>query len=143
VRYVLDASVAIRWFVGESAHPNSDAVLEALLTYPHRFAVPELFTYEVLAVLYRHHPSARAVFEEDVDQVLRSGVLRYPMTPNISTRSERFVRLGLTGYDAVYVALAEELDATWLTFDTKAHLRIAQEMRSLDLTSSMPADLHT
>jgi predicted nucleic acid-binding protein len=63
------------------------------------------------------------------------------MTPGISSRSERFVEMGLTGYDAVYVALAEELDATWLTFDSKAHSRIAAEHRSADLFAGLPPGL--
>ena len=141
MRFVIDASVAVRWFVGDAAHPHADAVLQAVLTRPARFAVPELFAYEVLAVLYRHHPRALAVFQEDVDQLLRSGVLRYPMTPHISGRSERFVQMGLTGYDAVYVALAEELEAIWLTFDSRAHDRIAAEGRSVDLAAGLPAGI--
>jgi predicted nucleic acid-binding protein len=133
LRYVVDASVAIRWFVCESAHPQADAVLNELVNRPERFAVPELFAYEVLAVLYRHHPNARMIFTEVVDRLLRSGVLRYPMTESIYTRMDRFVRLGLTGYDAVYVALAEELEGTWLTFDSRAHACISEEGLSRDL----------
>ena len=97
------------------------------------FAVPELFAYEVLSVLYKHHPMAQTVFAEDIARLMRSGILRYPMTENIYTRADRFIRMGLTGYDAVYVALAEELDGIWLTFDSKAHARIESENLSRNL----------
>ena len=133
MRYVVDASVAVRWFVAEAEHPNAALVLREMVFRPGHFAVPELFTYEVLAVLYKHHPRANEVYAEDVDRLMRSGILRYPMTPAIYTRADRFVRLGLTGYDAVYVALAEELDGLWLTFDSTAHSRIANEELSIDL----------
>lgn len=133
MRYVIDASVALRWFISGSEHPNADTVLQEILTHPGIFAVPELFAYEVLSVLYRHHPLARAVFAEDIDRLMRSGILRYPMTENIYTRADRFIRMGFTGYDAVYVALAEELDGTWLTFDSRAHARIESEHLSCDL----------
>ena len=48
------------------------------------------------------------------------------MTDNIFNRADRFIAMGLTGYDACYVALAEELDAAWLTFDGKACRKIAE-----------------
>ena len=130
---MIDASVALRWFIRESEHPNADGVLRELLTHPEIFAVPELFAYEVLSVLYKHHPMAKTVFAEDIDRLMRSGILRYPMTENIYTRADRFIRMGLTGYDAVYVALAEELEGIWLTFDSKAHARIESENLSRDL----------
>lgn len=130
---MIGASVAIRWFISGSEHPNADAVLQEIITHPGMFAVPELFAYEVLSVLYKHHPMAQTVFAEDIARLMRSGILRYPMTENIYTRADRFIRMGLTGYDAVYVALAEELDGIWLTFDSKAHARIESENLSRNL----------
>jgi predicted nucleic acid-binding protein len=35
-----------------------------------------------------------------------------------------FKKLGLSGYDAAYVALARQLKGRWLTFDAKAHQKI-------------------
>jgi predicted nucleic acid-binding protein len=133
LRYILDASVAIKWYVKESNHPNADLVMEKLIDEPKNFAIPELFPYEMLSVLYRFHPEAQKIFEEDINRILHSGILRYPMTENIYTRADRFIKAGLTGYDAVYVALAEELEGVWLTFDAKAHNKIASEKLSINL----------
>jgi len=133
LRYVVDTSVAVRWFIADLTHPGSEAVLEKIVREPELFAVPELFLYELFAVLQRHHPKAMEVFSEDVDRILRSGVLRYPMTEHIYSRAERFVRMGLTGYDSVYVALAEELEGRWLTFDSRAHALLRGEGLSVDL----------
>ena len=133
MRYVLDASVAVKWFIKESNHPNADLILEHLVNEPEIFAVPELFSYEILSVLYRHHPEAQLIFDRDINRILHSGLLRYPMTENIYTRADRFIRAGLTGYDAVYVALAEELEGVWLTFDAKAHNKISSEKLSINL----------
>ena len=110
----------MRWYVGNLAHPHADAVLQKILASPELFAVPELFTYEMLSVLYRIHPDASRIYEKDLNRLLRSGILRYPMTNHISGRADRFIAMGLTSYDACYVALAEELEASWLTFDGKA-----------------------
>ncbi len=133
MRYILDASVAVRWYIKETAHPTADLILKKLLKEPELFAVPELFPYEMLSVLYRHHPDARKIFDKDINRILHSGILRYPMTENIYTRADRFIQPGITGYDAVYIALAEELKGVWLTFDVKAHKKIASENLSINL----------
>lgn len=67
-------------------------------------------------------------------------ILRYPMTPNISMRAERFVLRGLTGYDSVYAALAEELEGKWLTLDKKAHGMIEDENLSVNLYETLPPE---
>jgi predicted nucleic acid-binding protein len=133
LKYVLDASVASRWYIKESDHPNAGKILEMLLNHPEDFAVPELFLNEMFAVLYRYHPDAGTVYETSLYALMRSGVLRYPMTPHIYSRADRFIRMGLTGYDAVYVALAEEIGGKWLSFDSKAHACIVEEDLSIDL----------
>jgi len=43
--FFTDASVAIRWFIEEEAHPHADEVLEKVIDKPERFAVPELFAF--------------------------------------------------------------------------------------------------
>lgn len=133
MRYILDASVAIKWYIKGTEHPNADLVLQKLLEKPELFAVPELFPYEILSVLYRLQPRAQEIYSKDINRILHSGILRYPMTENIYTRADRFIKKGLTGYDAVYVALAEELDGIWLTFDAKAHKKIESEKLSINL----------
>ena len=41
--WVVDASVAVRWFLKDETHPNADKVLRRLIDHPELFAVPELF----------------------------------------------------------------------------------------------------
>jgi predicted nucleic acid-binding protein len=131
--YVLDASVALQWYLPGAGEARADRVLRLLLHHPQRFALPELFLYEVLAVLYRQHPRAREIVARQVDRIARSGVLRYPLTPGLAGRIPRFVGKGLTGCDAVYAALAQELGGIWLTFDSRAHELIADDRVSADL----------
>ena len=56
--WIVDASVAIRWFIQEEADSIADEVLERIVNEPARFAVPELFSFEVFSVLHRLHPDA-------------------------------------------------------------------------------------
>jgi predicted nucleic acid-binding protein len=111
-----------------------------MMEMPAGFAVPELFAYEVFAVLFRIHPRPWKTFREGILPILCCGILRYPMTEEVARRAVRFVESGLTGYDAVYAAVAEELGAVWLTFDSRAHARIQDDGLSADLGAGLPPD---
>lgn len=136
--WVIDASVALRWFIQEEAHPNADRVLKELIDRPEPFAVPELFTFEVYTVLERLHPSGLEVFREGLIPILQGGLFRQPMTEKLAMKAHRYVRLGLTGYDACYAALALDLKGLWLTFDQKAHEVIKRENISFCLEKGLP-----
>ena len=140
MRYVLDASVAIRWYLADESHPNADAILERLIRSPDLFAVPELFFFEVLAVLTRRHPRPLDIYQEAFLPVVEGGIFRHPMTAALAAHCSAFISRGLTGYDACYAGLADELGARWLTFDRRAHERIAADGVSVDLWQGMPAD---
>lgn len=120
MKWILDASVAVRWFLQDENHPHADSVLKRLVHAPGTFAVPELFAFETFSVLQRLHPEPLAAFADGIIPILQSGVLRYPMTSSLAERANRFAEDGLTGYDACYVGLAAELDGIWLTFDEEA-----------------------
>ena len=136
--WVLDASVAVRWFLKDESHPNADEVLKRLIDHPELFAVPELFSFEVYAVLCRVHPSGHNVFVKGMIPVLNCGILRQPMTEKLVEGAAVFIKRGLTGYDACYAALARDINGIWITFDEKAHKRLAGENVSHDLSIQMP-----
>jgi len=135
---VIDSSVAIRWFLAEEAHPRADRVLADLIERPEIFAVPELFAFEVYAVLQRIHPEGLKAFREGLMPLLQSGIYRQPMTDKLAVQAARYVRLGLTGYDACYAALAFDLKGIWLTFDRKAHQSLRKEKISFFLDEEIP-----
>jgi predicted nucleic acid-binding protein len=62
------------------------------------------------------------------------------MTKSLAVNAHRYVKSGLTGYDACYAALAEETKGKWLTFDKKAHLKIQSDNVSVSLELSLPGD---
>ena len=136
--WVIDASVAVRWFIEEEAHPNADQVLRAVVQEPERFAVPELFPFEAFSVLIRLHPDGLQAFKKGILPVLQAGIFRQPMTEDLVVKASRFVKLGLTGCDACYAALARDLKGTWLTFDEKAHRLIRKEKVSSLILKKMP-----
>ena len=135
--WVIDASVAVRWFIEEETHPNADNILNLVVDSPKRFAVPELFTFEVFSVLLRLHPHGLKVFQKGIMPLLKGGILRHPMTDDLAVKANYYVRLGMTGYDACYAALAKDLKGIWLTFDQKAHDMIKKERVSISLADEI------
>ncbi len=138
--WVIDASVAVRWFLIEEADPAADSVLREVINNPELFAVPELFSFEVLAVLCRTHANGMSVFRNGVMPLLSTGLLRHPMTEALALQAEPFLSRGLTAYDACYAALARELNGSWLTYDRKAHQRIRRQGVSHLLSDGLPSN---
>lgn len=138
--WVIDASVALRWYLEEETHDCADAVLKAVVEDPRRFSIPELFAFEVYAVLQRLHPSGLQVFRKGIIPIIQGGLLRHPMTEELAVKANGFVKKGLTGYDACYAALASDLKGCWLTFDKKAHQLIVKDKVSCLLSEGLPKD---
>ncbi len=136
--WIIDASVAVRWFIEDEAHPHADEVLEKVIDRPEKFAVPELFAFEVFSVLQRIHPSGLTTFRMGIIPILQGGIFRQPMKESLAVKANRFVRLGLTGYDACYAALTRDLKGIWLTFDEQAHNLIQKGNISFFLDEKMP-----
>jgi predicted nucleic acid-binding protein len=138
VIWVIDASVAVRWLLKDEEHPHADSVLQAAIDRPGFFAVPELFCYEVYAVLCRLHPSPLDAFLKGILPIVQGGILRHPMTEDLARDAIKYTKKGLTGYDACYAALAMQLRGVWLTFDEKVHKRLSGERISHLLNKGLP-----
>lgn len=136
--WVIDASVAVHWFLEDETHSHADAVLRRLIDRPELFAVPELFCFEVFSLLCRIHPRGRDVYINGMIPVINGGMLRQPVTETLVNGAARYVEMGLTCYDACYAALAMELKGSWLTFDEKAHHAIEEEGLSHNLFAGLP-----
>jgi predicted nucleic acid-binding protein len=136
--WIVDTSVVVRWYLEEEALYYADEVLKKVVEEPRRFAVPELFAFEVYAVLQRLHPNGLQVFRKGIIPLLQGGILRHPMTEGLAVKANRFVKKGLTGYDACYAALALDLKGCWITYDKKAHQLIKTEEISCLLSEGLP-----
>lgn len=122
---IIDASVAIKWFVTEAGHDRAMQLLSEIVQRPRQFAVPELFFFELIHVFHRVLPQATPQQINLLEQVMVFGWQRFVMTPALLKETRRFQSLGLSGYDGSYVALAKQLHGRWVTADQKAHDRIA------------------
>jgi predicted nucleic acid-binding protein len=116
---VLDASVAIEWLLQTSKAVAIEARLFSEAT-PLRWHAPHLLDVEVAQVL-RKQVATGAISDtrgrEALQDVLDLPLVRYPhdfLLPRVWE-----LRRNLTGYDAVYVALAEVLGCALVTCDAK------------------------
>ena len=118
---VLDASVAIKWFVrDEPLTAEAGQVLDAIELDPSPYSVPDLFMNELLAVLCRLPASRPAQVQEALALVEALGITRVGNGHELLALAADFAsRWKLSGYDAVYVALAALSDGAWLTADAR------------------------
>ena len=113
---VVDASVLFE-VVADTA---SSEALRAYLVSDTEHAAPRLIDAEVLSVVQSAHRRG-ALDNTAASQAISDLALwpgdRYPHQPLLERAWE--LRHNVRGYDAMYVALAEALDATLLTLDDR------------------------
>jgi predicted nucleic acid-binding protein len=114
---VLDASAAIEWLLQSPAGIKID---RRIFSTSESLHAPHLLDVEVAQVL-RRYVREKAITAERGEEALQDlgdfPLSRYPHDFLIPRVWE--LRATLTAYDAVYVALAELLDAPLLTCDAK------------------------
>lgn len=114
---VIDASAAIEVLLDAR---SAASITEFLDTDQPQLGAPHLIDLEIIQVLRRHLRN-RALSHERAREAVADWqafpVLRYPHDDLLSRVFE--MRDNATSYDAVYIALAEALNAPLLTHDAK------------------------
>jgi predicted nucleic acid-binding protein len=124
---VLDASAAIEWLLQTIRGARVEA---RLFSGPTQLHAPHLLDVEVAQVL-RRQVARRIISASRADDALidlsELPLTRYPHLPFLNRIWK--LRDNLSSYDAVYVALAEMLDATLVTCDRKVSLASGHHAR--------------
>jgi len=114
---VLDASAVIEWLLRTD---KGSRIQAQIFSRAHTLHAPHLLDVEAAHAL-RRYVREREVTEARAEQLLQNlvelRILRHRHTSLLNRVWE--LRHHLTAYDAVYVALAEALDAPLLTCDAK------------------------
>jgi predicted nucleic acid-binding protein len=122
---IVDASVAVKWFVDEPSRDGALSVLSAITADPKPYVVPELFFNEMLSVLARLTCDVETLTSH-VSDLEGLGLARIANGHDLLvTAAKLCVEFRLSGYDAVYAALAKLMRGTWLTADAKAHKKVS------------------
>lgn len=123
-RAVIDASVAVKWFL-----PEENAAAAARLQQDcEELLVPDLLYLEVASAVWkrvRRHQLTPSESAEILERLARVLLRVFPSRPLVADALKLSLELGLTVYDAVYVALARSERAVLITADEKI-LRIAK-----------------
>lgn len=134
--FVLDASVALAWVLGDERSEEADAALQRLIGG--RAVVPALWISEVANGLLAAERRRRVTERDAVLAIELLGQLPIELAPEGREALSRIHRLaaglGLTAYDASYLDLALESALPLATLDDG--LRRAARERKVDLVLS-------
>lgn len=115
-KVVLDASVVAKWFLEEE---YSDKAIAVLADYLHGIVdifAPDLLPYEVLNALKYSGDFGKLELVKVVGILENYQLARLPITKEAAVAAYEY---GITIYDAAYVAVAKNEDATFYTADKK------------------------
>ena len=122
---VVDASVAVKWFLPEDGEALVSQALELLDAYDKdevRFVVPDLFYVETASAIWKEVRAGR-VLRAFANQVLVLLTQRkFPTVPSLKLLDKAFqiaTDRGRNVYDCLYVALAVQADAQLITADER------------------------
>jgi predicted nucleic acid-binding protein len=118
---VLDTSVVIKWFrQGEVLAGPSLALRDAYLDGQIVVSVPSLLAYELANVLRYKGDLTTSQVQEAVQSLFDMGLGLIPPLSSVMRRAVEIAHTcDTTVYDAAFAALAESLDAVFVTADEK------------------------
>ena len=122
---VIDASVAIKWFVDESDSELALKILEEVQEKPLLFVVPDFFFIEMMSVLSRIEKDVTKLqnYLTDLEDL---GIARIGIGHSILMDSAAIaLKTKISGYEAFYAATAKAIGGIWITADRKAHEKVA------------------
>jgi predicted nucleic acid-binding protein len=128
-RVVVDASVVVKWFVPEGGEAEALGLLDAIRAGDAVAIAPDLLLAETANVLWKRVAHAKEITATDasaiMEAVLESPLHIEPIAPLIETALQIALEAGCTVYDAVYIALAEQVNGVFTTSDTRLARRMS------------------
>ncbi len=124
-RYVVDASVALKWCLPapqESLVEQAEELLESYRLNEVHLLVPDLFWPEVGSALWKavwRGRIDRSAAEKSLTQIQNLGLLTIPCSEYALDALQLAIGYGRTAYDCHYVALAAKSQAALITADER------------------------
>ena len=122
---VIDASVAIKWFTQEEDRDKAIEVRNKFIGEEIDIVVPDLILYEISNVL-RYNPNFNF---NDVKEAIESiSDLDLTITIPLLTILRKAIQIAfsheITIYDAIYIAIASDLNCNFITADKKLYNKV-------------------
>jgi predicted nucleic acid-binding protein len=113
---VIDTSTVVKWYIPEQHHERARALRDDFLNGKHDLCAPALMPFEALnALMYSGHYDGERLREAATS--LDNYGIELVSFGSVGPIAEITNTIGITAYDAAYVALAVERDATAYTAD--------------------------
>jgi predicted nucleic acid-binding protein len=137
---VVDASVALKWFLPESGSAGAEELLTAFLTGMVSLYAPDLLLIEAASALWRRSVALKELAPSDAKAIYRD-LLTLPLNFQPSERlAPSAFSLAITHrhsvYDSVYCALAAEMDCEFVTADRKLVSKLGRALPFIRLVST-------
>jgi predicted nucleic acid-binding protein len=122
---VVDASVAVKWFLPENAEALVTQALALLDAYDKeevRFVVPDLFYVETASAIWKAARVGRVPQAFGDEALVLLTQRKFPTVPSLKLLDKAFqiaTAHDRTVYDCLYVALAVQADAQLITADER------------------------
>jgi predicted nucleic acid-binding protein len=138
MKFILDASVALKWVLQEPDSPKADALRQAYRANIHFLLAPEVFTVEVAHGLTK--AARRNIIRDDQVDVLLAELFTtlpdlhasFPLIPR-AVEIARQARISV--YDCLYVALAERESCQFVTADQRLLRALGSAFPLVDLAA--------
>ncbi len=134
--FVVDASVAVKWFVQEDHHEQARDLLRA----DDALLAPDLIVLEITNVVWKK--TMRGEIDQPQAAIIAAAIRQgepqlYPSTDFSERALEMALSLNHPIYDCVYLACAEHFDSPLITLDQRlckaaANTKFASLVRHLD-----------
>jgi len=131
-RFVIDASVAVKWVVSEPDSDDAEALLDS-----HSFVAPDLIVAECANILWKKVRRGQLSVDDAIGaaQTLQSADIELrPMNSLIVAAIRMAVTLGHPAYDCFYLALAREQTCPFVTADVALVRKVASSETASSIT---------
>ncbi len=123
--FVLDASVILKWFIEEGGSKKAVLLKDAHARGEITITVPDLLILEASNVLRHNSAFSQSKTIECIKYLydLKLDIVTPVLDITIATIQLAYKR-NITFYDAIYIALAQELEFQYVTADKKLYAKV-------------------
>lgn len=125
---VVDASVAVKWYAEEDETEKALRVRDSQFNGSSNLYAPDLIVYEVANALSEHPRITPRSMKSSVESLLELDIdMASPSSDLVIEAARIAVDLGVSVYDATYLALSDYVGASFVTADKRLFKRVKDE----------------
>jgi predicted nucleic acid-binding protein len=131
--YIVDASVAFKWYLVEEDNEIAGRILLAAQRKEVSLFAPDLLAIEVANIAWKRYRRDELSAEEAcgvADDILGAPIAYIGSETLLHHATDLATRFGCTVYDSLYLALAEAYDAVLVTADRRLCEKVPAERRA-------------